>query len=159
MSEAFFVLQVNRPKRRAKRPERQLHAAVARFLNVALPEGAYWLPIPNGGSRNAIEAANMKASGEVKAGQPDLAVIYRGRVIGIELKVKGGRRSPAQVEAHKAWELAGAVVTVCRSIEEVSNFLAMLMPLKAQVAGTNFRQIGDVAANVLADLATKRGHA
>lgn len=63
------------------------------------PELKLMYHIPNGGSRNIIEAANLKRQG-VKAGMPDICLpVARGAYHGlyIELKrQKGGRVTPEQ---------------------------------------------------------------
>lgn len=113
--------------------EDRLQIAVARFLDVSLPEGAVWFAVPNGGSRNPIEAAKMKRMG-TRPGIPDLCIVWRGRVIFIELKTPKGRTSPAQEAVMSALTMAGAVVNVCRSLEDVQGFLATIMTLKGRLA-------------------------
>lgn len=116
-------------KARAALSEQQIHMTVTRWLDLALPKGAVFFHVPNGGSRNVIEATKLKRMG-TKAGVPDFCVIYRGRSIFIELKANKGRLSPAQTDMLEQLTLAGAVTTVCRSLEEVSAFLGQLMPLR-----------------------------
>jgi hypothetical protein len=102
----------------------------ALFAMCALNSGKYpqlrWLfHIPNGGSRDVREGANLKAQG-VKPGVPDLALLlpkidYHGLVI--EMKRKGGKVSPEQelwlanlshngysVHVCYSWEQAWAVI-------------------------------------------------
>lgn len=56
--------------------------------------------IPNGGQRDAREGANLKAQG-VLAGVPDLCIIRpKNVVIWVEMKAKGGKVSPAQLDMH-----------------------------------------------------------
>lgn len=58
----------------------------------------YLFHIPNGGSRNIIEASKLKKMG-VKAGVPDLQLIVpNGLIHGlwIELKSKAGKLQPSQ---------------------------------------------------------------
>lgn len=111
--------------------EDRLQIAVARFLDVSLPVGAVWFAVPNGGSRNSIEAAKMKRMG-TRPGIPDLCIVWRARVIFIELKTPKGRTSPAQEAMLSALTMAGAVVNVCRSLEDVQGFLATILPLKGR---------------------------
>lgn len=75
---------------------------------------------PNGGKRNAIEAAKFKQMG-VRAGFPDLILLVPNRFypfIGIELKTKTGRLSEHQREYQKEFESIGAKYVVCRSLDE-----------------------------------------
>ena len=73
-----------------------LFAAIA--LDTEYPQLRLLLAIPNGGLRNKITAAKLKAQG-VKAGVPDLFLpVARGRYHGlwIEMKKEGGKLSEAQ---------------------------------------------------------------
>ena len=119
---------------RRRRPEQALHRACAQYLDVALPGDACWFHPANGGARSPVEAAIFKGLG-VKAGVPDLVIVYRGRFIAIELKSEGGRLTPAQKAMHERLRLAGAIVTTAKSLEEVEGFLGQLVPLRATVGG------------------------
>jgi hypothetical protein len=117
---------------RRRRPEQALQKAVMSFLDVALPTDAYAFAVPNGGARSPVEASIFKGQG-VKAGVPDIAIIHRGRYIGIELKASAGKLSDAQETMHTRLVLAGAVVATCRSLDEVAGFLGMIVPLRASL--------------------------
>ena len=79
-----------------KHAEADFQIGVVRFLRMA---GHYVFAVPNGGSRNVIEAANLKAQG-VMAGVSDLILLLPKKVYFIELKNPNGkgRQSPAQRE-------------------------------------------------------------
>jgi hypothetical protein len=115
--------------------EDDLHIAVVRYLSLALPDDAFWFHVPNGGKRGKAEAGRFKAMG-VKAGVPDIVIIYGGAPYFIELKADKGRLSKAQRETLEALVKAEAVVKVCRSLEEVSELLdwEWEIPLKARPA-------------------------
>ncbi len=115
---------------RRKHPEDDLHMAVAQFLDLALPEDACWTTVEHGGKRGKAEAARLKAKG-LRAGWPDILIIYRGRSITIELKAPAGVLSPKQKALHTRLTLAGALVYTARCIEEVEGFLGVIMPLRA----------------------------
>ena len=76
--------------------EANFQVGVVRFLRMA---GHFVFAVPNGGSRNVIEAANLKAQG-VMAGVSDLILLLPHKVYFIELKNPNGkgRQSPAQRE-------------------------------------------------------------
>jgi hypothetical protein len=90
------------------------------------PELKLLFAIPNGGSRNIIEAVHLKAQG-VKAGVPDLCLpVARGgsHALYIELKrTKGGVVSVDQ----KSWLLAladqGYAVAVCKGWEAAAEII------------------------------------
>lgn len=108
--------------------ERRLHASIADFLNVALPPGAFWTTIP-GGDRGPTLAPGYHA------GAPDVLLLWNARAIFFEIKTEKGRLSPAQKVAHAEITLAGSVVHVVRSVNELQNFLEILgVPLRARVA-------------------------
>ena len=75
---------------------------------------------PNGGFRNASEAAKFKAMG-VRAGFPDLVLLVpRGKCpfLAIELKYGRNGQSERQKAYQKALEAVGARYVVVRSVEE-----------------------------------------
>lgn len=77
--------------------------------------------IPNGGARNAVTGAKLKAEG-VKPGVPDLhlPVPLHGRPgLYLELKRKAGSAvTPAQREWHAALAAQGYAVVVCRGARD-----------------------------------------
>lgn len=105
------------PKKRGK-PEAHLQAACVRWLAAVHPR---LLPLlragAEGGSRNRIEAANLKRTG-VQAGWPDLHLADGRPGLWIELKAPGGRLSELQREKHTALRAAGYPVAVCYTVEE-----------------------------------------
>lgn len=72
--------------------------AWAELLRGRFPELRLLYHVPNGGSRNRIEAARLQAQG-VKAGVPDLCLpVARGKYHGLYIELKrtrGGRISEA----------------------------------------------------------------
>jgi len=108
--------------------EEFLQWTVTDYLALCVPTppiGPWWTavnPIP---AKSRAAAGVSKAMG-LRAGTPDLMLCWRGRFVGIELKVDGGRLSPAQLETHEALTLAGGVVATCRSLDDVAAFLATL---------------------------------
>ena len=67
------------------------------------------------------------------AGEADLAIIYRGRAIEVEVKRPGGgRQSKAQIAFGKAVERAGGVYIVARSVNAV---LEALDRIDAEIDG------------------------
>lgn len=75
--------------------------------------------IPNGGSRNKIEAARLKAAG-VSAGVPDLFLpipVKRYHGLFVEMKVGKNKPSPAQDEWIDLLRRNGYAVKVCYGAE------------------------------------------
>ena len=73
----------------------------AAYMTAAHPELSLMYHIPNGGSRNKIEAAHLKQQG-VKAGVPDLCLpVARGEYHGLYIELKYGKNKPT--ENQKRW--------------------------------------------------------
>lgn len=82
--------------------------------------------VPNGGSRNAIEGMQLKASGVV-AGIPDILFIWQGQIHAFEFKTLTGSISAKQFEVHQAWRKQGVMVNIIRTFEDwQSQFEAIL---------------------------------
>jgi hypothetical protein len=129
---ATATLLPDQPPRR--NDEEQLHRAVWKYLRWALPDEAFAYHPANGGKRSRKVAARMSALGVV-AGVPDLAVIYRGRALFIELKARRGALSLDQKHVHQVLNRCGAAVMLCRSVEEVEAQLREAsVPLRGSVA-------------------------
>lgn len=111
-------------KRRRSRPEELLQQSVAKYLNVLARQGQLlWFHVPNGGKRHILEAVKMKRMG-VKAGVPDLVIIPKaGPVCFIELKAEDGDTTELQEFWIKSLPDYGCPVSVCRSLDEVRQFL------------------------------------
>lgn len=117
--------KARRNAKKARTPsEEQLHLSVAKYLNILQAQGhLLWFHPANGGSRNVIEAVKLKRMG-VSAGVPDIVLIPRmGPVLFIELKSESGRVSPEQQAWMEALREHGCPAEVCRSLDEVKQFL------------------------------------
>lgn len=94
------------------------------------PELRYAHHIPNGGSRNAVEAANLKAQG-VLAGVPDICLpCARGGYHGLYIELKrrqGGRVSPEQKKMLMALQRLGYRAEVCHGWEEAAQIITEYM--------------------------------
>lgn len=74
--------------------------------------------IPNGGTRNKLEAINMKATG-LLAGASDLIVITpNGKLIFVELKTDTGKQSDKQIDFENRVKKLGFEYYLIRSIDE-----------------------------------------
>jgi len=127
-------------KKRRKREESSLQVQLMMHLDAALPPDAFAFHVPNGGSRNLIEAVNLKRQG-VKAGIPDIVIVYQGGAYGLELKAKAGSISDSQKVTFPKLRAAGMRIEVARSLPEAVGLigdmgipLAMPRVLAAEVA-------------------------
>jgi hypothetical protein len=124
------------PPRRGH-PEDDLQRSVVQFLRVALPDDAIAYAVPNGGQRHSKAAARLVGLG-VRAGIPDLAIVWRGHAIFVELKAAGrtgrtgGSLSAVQRQMIDKLHVCGADVVVCKTLECVEGSLReMGVPLRA----------------------------
>lgn len=90
------------------------------------PELALCYHIPNGGSRNAIEAHNLRLQG-VKAGVPDICLpVARGKYHGLYIELKRQQKSRVSVD-QKIWLNAlrdqGYLAVVCYGWEDAKNVI------------------------------------
>jgi len=93
----------------------------------------YLFHIPNGGSRNIIEATKLKKMG-VKAGVPDLQLIVpNGEVHGlwIELKAQKGKLQPSQQIMIQRLEAQGYMCKVCFGADEAISEIKKYLMLEA----------------------------
>ena len=117
-----------RPPRR--HVEDDLQKQVMEFLDWALPPEGIAYAVPNGGLRSRRVAARLKGTG-VKAGIPDIAIVYRGKSFFVELKAGRGIQSAAQREMADKLNYCGACVLLCRRIEDVeAGLLEACIPLR-----------------------------
>ncbi len=104
-----------------KRIERDIQIAAIKYLDMIGGDAAKIFHIPNGGSRNLLEAVSLKAQG-VRSGIPDLFLpVARGHFHGlwIEVKSPSGSATKAQAERMMALRTDGYMVSLCRSAEGV----------------------------------------
>ena len=128
-----WVHQVPEPAAR-RHDEDDLQRDVCRFLDVALPTGATYFAVPNGGKRHVREAARMKGLG-LRPGVPDLLVIHDGRALFVELKTKRGVMSAAQKAMQQMLAYCGCTVMLCRTVDDVEQALRNAsVPLRATVS-------------------------
>jgi hypothetical protein len=142
------VRKPRKPKRGAKPPRRprqpkvrrllmqrehELQAAVATYLDVALPRpNATWTSIDKAAGRGRNGGLDKRG---VKDGWPDVHILWRGRAIYIELKATDGELREAQIRVRYEIEAAGGWWHEARTVESVEALLrAHGMPLRASVS-------------------------
>ena len=101
--------------------ESRLQIACVKWFRLQYPRQANLLnSVPNGGARNVVTGAIIKAEGAVR-GVADLELnIAKGGWHGlkIEMKTPKGRQSPFQKQWQKDIEAQGYKYIIVRSIEE-----------------------------------------
>ena len=114
------------PKR--NRPEQATQRAVVEYLRILENLGELtFFHVPNGGRRSKAEASIFKGLG-VRAGVPDLVVLFpEGRTAFIEIKSDKGRLSAAQKAFKNTAEVLGFPFAECRGVDEVERFIRGLI--------------------------------
>jgi hypothetical protein len=120
--------------------EDQLQIRVAQWLDLALPPGAVWHHSPNEGNRHVAYKVKQKRMG-TKPGWPDIEIFVPGdqSKVGISISIfielkrpKGGKLSENQAMVRNKLELAGCFWQLCRSIDQVHEFLEGLIKLRGK---------------------------
>lgn len=111
-----LLLLQPKPRRRPRHIEENIQTACVKWFRLAYPTYVV-LAIPNGGTRNAREAANMKRAG-VLAGAADLLLIANRSVMFIEMKSTKGKQTELQMRFQEAVERLGHTYKVCHSQNE-----------------------------------------
>jgi hypothetical protein len=108
-------------KRSSRHIEDDLQIACVNWFSYQYPKLEKLLHhSPNGGKRDAREAARFKTMG-VRPGFPDLILLHPSNgyhFLCIELKTKTGKQSDYQKEYQKLVEAEGGKYVVCRTLEE-----------------------------------------
>lgn len=73
--------------------------------------------VPNGGWRNSIVAAKLKAEG-VLAGVADLIIVALNKIVFIEMKKENGRQSESQKHFEEQVKRLGHEYYVCHGFDE-----------------------------------------
>lgn len=120
---------------RARRasPEAQIQRAVFQHIKQRAMPGVFAFHVPNGGYRKPIEAAIMKGMG-VRAGVPDVMVIYQGNVYALELKAEGGRPTENQFKAVEDIRNAGGHAVIVEGLDRALRCLETWGILRGQAA-------------------------
>lgn len=107
----------------------------ARLVRCTYPELDLLYHIPNGGSRNELEAASLKRQG-VKAGVPDLCLpVARGMHHGLYIEMKYGKNktSGQQEKWLDALAKQGYAVAVCYGFEEAQKILIKYLEIGRKI--------------------------
>lgn len=127
MSRAYY-------KKRCEDTEQERVINWATFYAKDFPELDLLYHVPNGGSRNQLEAANLKRQG-VKAGVPDLVLpVPRQQFHGLYVEMKWGKNTTTDKQDWWLEQLQqqGYKTAVCWSADEAMDVIAEYMEIAAQ---------------------------
>lgn len=112
----------------------------AQYNAIHFPELKWLHHVPNGGSRNKLEAVKLKQMG-VKAGVSDLCLPYpKGIYCGlyIEMKYGNNRRQETQKDFLADMAAAGHFVVTCYSAEDAMRVITQYLTLKSAYAAIDY---------------------
>lgn len=111
----------NKTRRKPRNEEHDLQCACVKWFRLKHPSiRGNLFAVPNGGRRDAVTGALLKAEG-VTAGVADLILLKSNRFYGalcIEMKTPQGRQQDTQKAWQNAVERGGAKYVVCRSLDD-----------------------------------------
>lgn len=108
--------------------ESQIQQACVHWFRMQHPDKVLFA-VPNGGARDPITGAILKAEG-VMPGVSDLILLYPSggyHALCIEMKTDKGRQQPSQIEFQKAVERYKYKYVVCRNIDTFVEAIKMYM--------------------------------
>lgn len=105
-----------KPKLKRGHPEENIQTACVDWFRLAYPRYIVFAT-PNGGSRNVVEAANLKRSG-VLSGVSDLIIVASHAVLFVEMKTKTGTQQASQKKFQADVERLGFEYKICRSLPD-----------------------------------------
>ena len=96
--------------------EHNIQVACVNWFRYQFPKHVIF-GVPNGGQRNAIVAAKLKAEGAL-SGVADLIILAPNKVLFIEMKTKKGKQQQSQIDFQANCERLGHQYFVCKCFEE-----------------------------------------
>lgn len=92
-------------------------------------QGFLVFSVPNGGSRNYLEAVNLKRSG-LMAGSSDLIIVLQKQVVFVELKTDKGKQQETQKKFEKEVIKRGHSYLLWRNLKDCQDFINEYYNLK-----------------------------
>lgn len=103
-----------------RQEEHNIQVGIVQYLRL---RGFEVFAIPNGGRRDAVTGAKLKAEG-VTAGAADMIILLPiGNVLFVEVKTAKGRQSPEQKAFQERVESLGFNYVIWRSVEDAEKFI------------------------------------
>lgn len=109
-----------------RQEEHNIQVGIVQYLRL---RGFEVFAIPNGGRRDAVTGAKLKAEG-VTAGVADMIILLPiGNALFVEVKTAKGRQSPEQKAFQERVEKLGFNYVIWRSVEDAEKFINSPMSL------------------------------
>lgn len=140
--------------------ESQIQQNCVTWFRLQYPKiGRLLFAVPNGGARNAREAAIMKGEG-VTAGVSDIILLYpSGGFHSLCIEFKTTSKSSKQTDYQKEWqalaEAHGSKYIVCRSLEDFQREIRAYMQIEVQMHNKSrqaaLQAFKDIYGEIVAD--------
>ena len=121
LQELLARANAEQPRKRPSDEEHRIQCSCVRWFRYQYPQFRHNLfAVPNGGRRDLVTGAKMKAEG-VLAGVADLILLKSNKHYGallIEMKTRKGRQAESQREWQSLIERDGYKYVVCRSLDD-----------------------------------------
>ena len=107
--------------------EEQLQQQIVIFErnNYSIKNESLIFSVPNGGSRNLVEALNLKRTG-LTAGVSDLILIVKDKIYFIELKAQNGKQSTSQKDFEKKVNDFGFEYLIFNNLEDYKQWRQLI---------------------------------
>ena len=106
----------NTKRRKPRQEERTIQISCVSWFRYTYPQFLIF-SVPNGGSRNGIEALNLKKEGAL-AGVSDLIAVANHKVLFIEMKKPKGKQQQTQKDFQCRVEALGFDYVVCYGLDD-----------------------------------------
>lgn len=120
-------LSSSKTRRKPRHIEESIQTACVNWFRYTYPRYIIFA-VGNGGSRNKIEAANMKKAG-ILAGVSDLIIIAGRAVLFVEMKTPKGKQMESQKVFQNNVERLGFEYKICHSLQEFQRAILMWLDL------------------------------
>ena len=114
--------------------ERQIQVAVFKHLRSRAAPGVFAFHPMNGGIHQRGRGRGINAGMGVVSGVPDVMIIWRGCVYGLELKTENGKPTAKQYEAVERIRDAGGFACICHGLDRAIKTLETWGILRGQAA-------------------------
>ena len=114
--EDFLRQSKGKARKRPCHLESEIQAACVNWFRLKYPQYVIF-SVPNGGSRNLLEAVHLKSEGAL-AGVADLIALAPSALLFVEMKTKKGKQTQHQKVFEEKVCALGFRYCVCHSLEE-----------------------------------------
>lgn len=121
----LWLMALKRPfvRKKPSQEEYRLQVSIVKYLSLKQNQRKDFIffAVPNGEKRDQVTAAKLKAAG-VLSGVSDLILVFKNKVVFVELKTLKGKQSPNQVLFEGQVKKLGYDYIIWRSLDDCVKF-------------------------------------